>query len=41
LLLKLTFAYTLRDVEEETIKKHLKDEENKGIIKIKENIGKE
>jgi hypothetical protein len=38
LLLKLAFAHTLRDVEVETIKKHLKDDERKGIIKIRENI---
>ena len=38
LFLKLAFTYTLRDVEVETIKKHLKDDERKGIIKIQENI---
>jgi hypothetical protein len=38
LLLKLAFAHILRDVEVETIKKHLKDDERKGIIKIRENI---
>jgi hypothetical protein len=38
LLLKLAFADTLRDVEVETIKKHLKDDECRGIIKISENI---
>ncbi|GAB6394245.1 MAG: mobilization protein [Bacteroidales bacterium] len=38
LLLKLAFANTLRDVEVETIKKHLKDDERRGIIKISENI---
>ena len=38
LFMKLTFAHALRDVEIETIKKHLKDDERKGIIKIKENI---
>jgi hypothetical protein len=38
LLLKLAFADTLRDVEVETIKKHLKDDERRGIIKISENI---
>jgi hypothetical protein len=40
LLLKIVFAHTLRDVEIETIKKHLKDDEQKGIIKIKEDISK-
>jgi hypothetical protein len=38
LLLKLAFAHILRDVEVETIKKHLKDDERKGIIKIRESI---
>jgi hypothetical protein len=38
LFLKLVFPHTLRDVEPETIKKHLKDDERKGIIKIQENI---
>jgi len=36
--LKSVFPNILRDVEAETIKKHLKDDERKGIIKIKENI---
>ena len=36
--LKSVFPHTLRDVEPETIKKHLKDDERKGIIKIQENI---
>ena len=36
--LKSVFPHTLRDVESETIKKHLKDDERKGIIKIQENI---
>ena len=36
--LKSVFPHTLRDAEPETIKKHLKDDERKGIIKIKENI---
>jgi hypothetical protein len=40
LFLKIIFAHTLRDVEVETIKKHLKDDEQKGIIKIKEDIAK-
>ncbi|KAA6299997.1 MAG: hypothetical protein EZS26_003858 [Candidatus Ordinivivax streblomastigis] len=39
LFLKIVFAHTLREVEIETIKKHLKkDDEQKGIIKIKEDI---
>jgi hypothetical protein len=38
LFLKIVFANTLRGVEVETIKKHLKDDERKGIIKIKEDI---
>jgi hypothetical protein len=38
LFLKLAFSHTLRDVGVETIKKHLKDDERKGIIKISENI---
>ena len=38
LFLKSVFPHTLRDVEPETIKKHLKDDERKGIIKIQENI---
>jgi hypothetical protein len=40
LFLKIVFAHTLREVEIETIKKHLKDDEQKGIIKIKEDISK-
>jgi hypothetical protein len=36
--LKLVFAIPLKDMEVETIKKHLKDDELKGIIKIQENI---
>jgi hypothetical protein len=36
--LKSVFPHTLRDAEAETIKKHLKDDERKGIIKIQENI---
>jgi hypothetical protein len=40
LFLKIVFAHTLRDVEVESIKSHLKDEERKGIIKIKEDISK-
>jgi hypothetical protein len=40
LFLKIVFAHTLQDVEVETIKKHLKDDEQKGIIKIKEYISK-
>jgi hypothetical protein len=37
-LLKSLFPHTLRDAETETIKKHLKDDERKGIIIIQENI---
>jgi len=36
--LKSVFPNILRDVEPETIKKHLKDDERKGIIKTQENI---
>jgi hypothetical protein len=36
--LKTVFQQTLRDVEVESIKKHLKDDELKGNIKIKEDI---
>jgi hypothetical protein len=36
--LKAAFAHTLRDVEVSTIKSHLKDDENKGLIRIKENL---
>jgi hypothetical protein len=36
--LKVLFSHTLREVEIESIKKHLKDDELKGIIKIKEDI---
>lgn len=38
LLLKVVFAHTLREVEVESIKSHLKDDERKGIIKIKGDI---
>lgn len=34
--LKLTFADALKDVEENSIKTHLKDDEQKGLIKIRE-----
>ncbi|PDP70321.1 hypothetical protein CLI85_10065 [Tannerella forsythia] len=34
LFLKLVFAEALKDVEPETIKSHLKDDEQKGLIKI-------
>lgn len=37
--LKLTFAEALKDVEENTIKRHLKDDEQKGLIKIMEDLG--
>ncbi|EJG03136.1 hypothetical protein [Flavobacterium sp. F52] len=36
--LKLTFAYALKDVEENSIKTHMKDDERKGIIKIIEDF---
>ncbi|MFK8303652.1 hypothetical protein ACI75Y_12180 [Capnocytophaga stomatis] len=35
LFLKLVFAEALKDVEPDTIKSHLKDEEQKGLIKIR------
>ena len=38
--LKLVFAVPLKDMEVETIKKHLKDDELKGIIKIQEDVSK-
>lgn len=36
--LKLTFADALKDVEENSIKTHLKDDEQKGLIKIMEDL---
>ena len=36
--LKLTFAEALKGVEENSIKTHLKDDDQKGIIKITENL---
>ncbi|MBX9886826.1 MAG: hypothetical protein K2Y30_02705 [Flavobacteriaceae bacterium] len=36
--LKLTFADALKDVEEKSIKTHMKDDEQKGIIKIIEDF---
>ncbi|HEY1196192.1 hypothetical protein [Flavobacterium sp.] len=36
--LKLTFADALKDVEEKSIKTHLKDDEKKGLIKIREDF---
>lgn len=36
--LKQVFAVSLKDMEIETIKKHLKDDELKGIIKIQEDL---
>lgn len=36
--LKLTFADALKDVEEQSIKTHLKDDEQKGLIKIMEDF---
>lgn len=38
IFLKKIFADHLRDVEPETIKRHLRDDELKGIIKIQENL---
>ncbi|GHU98850.1 hypothetical protein FACS1894159_01950 [Bacteroidia bacterium] len=38
LFLKVVFAHTLREIEVESIKSHLKDDERKGIIKIKGDI---
>jgi len=39
--LKKVFPNILKDVEVETIKSHLKDDELKGIIKIRENLSKQ
>ncbi|UUF12388.1 MULTISPECIES: hypothetical protein [Flavobacterium] len=36
--LKLTFADALKDVEQKSIKTHLKDDEQKGLIKIMEDL---
>lgn len=36
--LKLTFAEALKDVEQNSIKTHLKDDEQKGLIKIMEDL---
>lgn len=36
--LKTVFAESLKDIETESIKKHLKDDERKGIIKIKKDL---
>lgn len=38
LFLKIVFAETLNGVEVESIKRHLKDDERKGIIKITDNL---
>ena len=38
--LKQVFAVALKDMEVETIKKHLKDDELKGIIKIQDDLSK-
>lgn len=38
LFLKIVFAETLKDAEVESIKRHLKDDEKKGIIKITDNL---
>jgi hypothetical protein len=39
--LKKVFPDILKDVEVETIKRHLKDDERKGIIKIQESLSGE
>ena len=39
-LLKVIFKQKLLDVDVKTIKSHLKDDENKGIVKIKEDLSK-
>ena len=36
--LKLTFAEALKDVEQKSIKTHLKDDEQKGLLKIMEDL---
>ena len=36
--LKLTFADALKDVEQKSIKTHLKDDEQKGLLKIVEDL---
>jgi hypothetical protein len=38
LFLKIVFAHTLREIEVESVKKPLKDDERKGMIKIEEDI---
>ena len=38
LFLKLVFAEALKDVEPETIKSYLKDDEQKGLIKIRKGL---
>ena len=38
LFLKLVFADALKDVEPDTIKSHLKDDEQKGLIKIQKSL---
>ena len=38
--LKVIFKQKLLDVDVKTIKSHLKDDENKGIVKIKEDLSK-
>ena len=38
--LKVIFVEKLLDVDVKTIKSHLKDDENKGIVKIKEDLSK-
>ncbi|ATR89715.1 hypothetical protein CS544_00350 [Porphyromonas gingivalis] len=38
LSLKLVFADALKDVETDTIKSHLKDDEQKGLIKIQKSL---
>ena len=38
LFLKLVFAEALKDVEPDTFKSHLKDDEQKGLIKIQKSL---
>ena len=38
--LKVIFKQKLLDVDVKTIKSHLRDDENKGLVKIKEDLSK-
>jgi len=38
LFLKEVFQHSLKDVETDSIKSHLKDDDEKGIIKIKRDL---